>query len=166
MNNRNMCGGPMGGGYGYGGNPFLNGRNGFDPLSRFMFGCAIAVIVIRMCFGVRLLGLLALVLIGLAYFRIFSTNVAARQKENQAYLRLRGRFTSFFAGIGQRFRTARQDLRDLKHRRSVLREKRAQDPESRYFVCPKCRQIVRVPRGKGRIMVRCPKCGTEFAKRS
>lgn len=38
------------------------------------------------------------------------------------------------------------------------------DREHRYYRCPKCRQQVRVPRGKGRIAIRCPKCGERFAR--
>ena len=38
------------------------------------------------------------------------------------------------------------------------------DREHRYFRCPKCRQKVRVPRGKGKIAIRCPKCGERFER--
>lgn len=40
------------------------------------------------------------------------------------------------------------------------------DRQHRYFRCPGCRQSVRVPRGKGRIAIRCPKCGARFEKKS
>ena len=32
--------------------------------------------------------------------------------------------------------------------------------------CPGCRQVVRVPRGKGRIQVTCPRCGHRFDRKS
>jgi uncharacterized paraquat-inducible protein A len=35
-----------------------------------------------------------------------------------------------------------------------------------FFRCPKCRQRVRVPKGRGRICITCPKCRTEFTRRS
>ena len=35
---------------------------------------------------------------------------------------------------------------------------RLKDREHRYFDCPKCRQMVRVPRGKGKISITCPRC--------
>ena len=38
------------------------------------------------------------------------------------------------------------------------------DREHRYYRCPRCRQTVRVPRGRGRINIRCPKCGERFIK--
>lgn len=45
--------------------------------------------------------------------------------------------------------------------RSCLR-----DRNNRYFRCPRCRQTVRVPRGKGKINIRCPKCGERFIKKT
>lgn len=43
---------------------------------------------------------------------------------------------------------------------------RLKDRNNRYFKCPKCRQTVRVPRGKGKIAIRCPKCGERFIKKT
>ena len=37
---------------------------------------------------------------------------------------------------------------------------RIKDKNHKYFRCPKCRQQVRVPKGKGKIMITCPKCKT------
>lgn len=42
----------------------------------------------------------------------------------------------------------------------------AKDKEHRYFRCPHCRQTVRVPRGRGKINITCPKCGSKFIKKS
>ena len=43
---------------------------------------------------------------------------------------------------------------------------RVKDREHRYFECPKCRQPVRVPRGKGKIAITCPKCREKFVKKT
>ncbi len=43
---------------------------------------------------------------------------------------------------------------------------RLRDRKNRYFSCPRCRQVVRVPRGKGKISIRCPKCGERFIKKT
>ena len=43
---------------------------------------------------------------------------------------------------------------------------RVKDRDNRYFKCPRCRQMVRVPRGKGTINIRCPKCGTQFTRKT
>lgn len=43
---------------------------------------------------------------------------------------------------------------------------RLKDRNNRYFSCPRCRQRVRVPRGKGKIMIKCPACGERFTKKT
>lgn len=43
---------------------------------------------------------------------------------------------------------------------------RLTDRRNRYFSCPKCKQKVRVPRGKGKISIRCPKCGEKFIRKT
>ena len=43
---------------------------------------------------------------------------------------------------------------------------RLKDRQHRYFSCPKCRQSVRVPRGKGKIAITCPRCKEKFIKKT
>lgn len=43
---------------------------------------------------------------------------------------------------------------------------RLRDRQHRYFSCPKCKQTVRVPRGKGKVNIRCPKCGEQFVRKT
>ena len=43
---------------------------------------------------------------------------------------------------------------------------RVKDREHRYYDCPKCRQRVRVPRGKGKISITCPRCKEKFVRKT
>ena len=43
---------------------------------------------------------------------------------------------------------------------------RIKDRRHRYFNCPRCHQVVRVPRGKGKIAITCPKCREKFIKKT
>lgn len=43
---------------------------------------------------------------------------------------------------------------------------RLKDRSHRYYRCPGCRQRVRVPKGRGKINIRCPKCGNQFVKKT
>ena len=43
---------------------------------------------------------------------------------------------------------------------------RIKDRDHRYFDCPRCRQPVRVPKGKGKIAITCPKCQEKFIKKT
>ena len=52
------------------------------------------------------------------------------------------------------------------NRRYLLLIDRLKDRDNRYYSCPKCRQTVRVPRGKGKIAITCPKCREKFIKKT
>ncbi len=52
------------------------------------------------------------------------------------------------------------------NRRYLMLLDRIKDRQHRYFECPKCHQPVRVPRGKGKISITCPKCKEKFVKKT
>ena len=52
------------------------------------------------------------------------------------------------------------------NRKLLLMIDRIKDRDHRYYACPKCRQTVRVPRGKGKISITCPKCREKFIKKT
>ena len=52
------------------------------------------------------------------------------------------------------------------NRRFLLLIDRIKDRNNRYYGCPKCRQTVRVPKGKGKIAITCPKCREKFIKKT
>ena len=52
------------------------------------------------------------------------------------------------------------------NRKFLMLLDRIKDRDHRYFTCPRCRQPVRVPRGKGKIAITCPKCKEKFIKKA
>ena len=140
---------------------FMIGRYGADQLSRFMIGLALVLVVINLFVRkyTPVLSILVWVIILLSYLRMFSRNIQKRYDENTRYLMLKEKVVNFFksrrdaaaAGTGRRTAPGNQNMRS--------------DAEHRIFRCPKCSQRVRVPRGKGRIEITCPRCGEKFVKR-
>ena len=64
------------------------------------------------------------------------------------------------------FRTLSRNIykRYEENRKFLMFFQKLKDKEHRYFNCPRCRQQVRVPKGKGKISITCPKCGEKFIK--
>lgn len=124
---------------------FMMGRYGTDEFSKFLLGMALVLVVLNMFLRFGLMNTLVLALLFYVYFRMFSKNVQRRYEENRKYLQMKGRITSFFG-----------------------REKRraADRKVNHIYKCPNCKQKIRVPRGKGKICITCPKCRTEFTKKS
>lgn len=52
------------------------------------------------------------------------------------------------------------------NRKFLTLRDRIRDRQNRYFSCPKCRQVVRIPRGKGKVSITCPKCREKFIKKT
>lgn len=66
------------------------------------------------------------------------------------------------------FRTMSRNIykRNLENRRFLMLLERVKDRDHKYFFCPRCHQPVRVPKGKGKISISCPKCGERFIRKS
>ena len=52
------------------------------------------------------------------------------------------------------------------NRKYLLFLDRVKDRDNRYFTCPRCHQTVRVPRGKGKISITCPRCKEKFVRKT
>ena len=64
------------------------------------------------------------------------------------------------------FRTLSRNIykRYEENRKFMLFFQKIKDKDHRYYNCPRCRQQVRVPKGKGKISITCPKCREKFIK--
>ncbi|MBU5459647.1 zinc-ribbon domain-containing protein [Anaerostipes sp. MSJ-23] len=136
-------------------NQFMQGRYGYDDLSRFLMKVFIAAIILSLFTGrIYIAGVfslgrvfywIALILIVYSYFRMFSKNIYKRSQENLRFLEKTRNIRNFFS--------TQQNL--MKQRKKY-----------HIYTCPDCKQKIRIPRGKGKIEIRCPKCGRTFIKRS
>lgn len=129
---------------------FMQGRYGVDQFAKFTMGVALVSIVLAIFVNTgssagSLLDMLGLVAIVYTYFRIFSRNISKRAQENQKYL-------SATATIRQR----------LNKEKNLMKQRK----DYHIYTCPSCGQKVRIPRGKGKIEISCPKCHSKFVKRS
>ena len=124
---------------------FMSGRYGADQLSRLLMVITLVVLVLSMFRPLHFLYIVAMVLLVYTYFRMFSRNVEKRYAENQKYLNWKYRLV------------VKKDQR---------KKRWAQRKTYHFYKCPNCKQTVRVPRGKGKICITCPKCRTEFVKKS
>ncbi len=124
---------------------FMSGRYGTDDLSKFMLVVCVVLLIINIFTGRTIIYVLALVILVLSYYRILSRNHVQRSSENEKYLDIVHSITGRFRRNGDRS---------------------PQSKEYHIYRCPSCGQKIRVPRGKGRILITCPKCRTEFQKKS
>jgi hypothetical protein len=65
-----------------------------------------------------------------------------------------------------RFFSRNLEKRILENRRYLTWKSRILDRQNRYYRCPNCKQTVRVPKGRGKICIKCPKCSEKFIRKS
>ena len=125
------------------------GRYGMDQLGQFMVWAVLVLIVINLFVRASLPSTIldTLELVGLItmYFRMFSKNVGKRYQENQVFLRMRFYVTEYWRKVKFSFTQGRK---------------------YRIFKCPNCGQKIRIPRGHGKGSIHCPKCKTDFIKKT
>ena len=120
---------------------FLDGCYGFDLLGYLLLGASVLLALLSRLFDVLFLSLLASIVLVWAVSRAFSRNIQKRWEENQRLLKLLPNL-----------------LRSLRERA----ERRKQRRDYKFFRCPGCHNRLRLPRGKGRIQITCPRCGQRF----
>ncbi len=125
----------------------MAGRYGRDQLNNFLSIVCVILLILSMATrrafrGSGIFFYLAVLLLAWIYFRAFSRNYAKRVAENQRFLDIR-------TGLFGSFSRKKREMQDTNHA---------------YFRCPNCRKRLRVPKGKGRISIHCPQCGTDFIK--
>ncbi len=116
---------------------FMTGRYGPDKLGNAILWAAVILMLVSLLIPwAPVKSLLMIVYYGLMVFSLF------RMLSRNTYKRYQ------------------------ENRRYLQLMDRLKDRQHKYFDCPRCRQPVRVPRGKGKIAITCPKCSEKFIRKS
>ena len=116
---------------------FMTGRYGTDKLGMTLLVTSLVLSLISTFLGASLLHL---VFSFLSYTLMFWALFRMFSRNTYARYEENRKFLRFF-----------DQLKDRQHR---------------YFECPKCRQSVRVPRGKGKNAITCPRGREKFIKKT
>ena len=125
---------------------FMYGRNGMDQLNLVLMWVVLILDVVTMLVqrnhAAVSMVLYWLSMAGWVYvlFRMFSKNLSKRRGENQKFVKW---------------------VWQMKSSRAGAKERHA-DKDHKYFTCKNCKTICRVPVGKGKIIITCPKCGAQI----
>lgn len=118
---------------------FMIGRNGFDNFCQGLIKFSLLLIIADLFIPGRILSSLVLIIFIYVYFRAFSRNIERRRAENQWFIT----YISF-----------------------PLRSYLTRDRKNyKYFKCPGCGQVLRAPKGRGRIRITCSRCHNVFEKK-
>lgn len=122
----------------------FRGRNGNDQFNIFLLFLSITLTVISSILPtLSFLRVIANIPLVICILRALSKNINSRRMENMKFLNLFKKSTQWFSNIYKlNFGTKTHN----------------------YYRCPKCKQIVRVPKNIGKVNVICPKCKEKFTK--
>ncbi len=124
---------------------FMNGRYGVDRLSFALLILSMLLTLFGSFLHIPVLVYVSYIPIGLIVYRTLSKNVNRRSLENQKFSMLISPAWSW-----------------VKKKQVRLAEQKTH----RFFKCRNCHAELRLPKGKGKIIVTCPKCKTEFSART
>lgn len=124
---------------------FFKSRYGVDQLSVFLMVISVALTILSLVFKVSILYNLSYIPLIIALIRTFSGNIEKRQMENY----------NFYMKINPIYKKSQTFKKMFNERK-----------EYKFFKCSNCKTNIRIPKGKGRINITCPKCSQKFEGRS
>ena len=124
---------------------FMIGRYGPDHLNIAMIIFSLVLNLLHGILRFAPLTYLSYIILALALFRMLSRNLTRRRSENDKFIRY---WWPLRTKIGRSWA-------NIKHRKT-----------HKYFKCPSCSNTLRVPKGKGKLQITCPKCGERFFKKT
>lgn len=124
---------------------FMMGRYGTDQLSMALLILGMTLSFVAETLSSSIITLLSYIVFFICIYRIMSRDIALRSQENYKFLRI-------WSPINK---TLQSKVNMLKGRKYY-----------KYFKCPSCKQMIRAPKGKGKIAVTCPKCKNKFIKQT
>lgn len=124
---------------------FMAGRYGLDRLGIGLIFISMMINTLARFSGIIALRVIAAAALIYALVRILSRRPVKRREQNYRFTRL---WDITKTGV------------------SEMLERRRQSDAYKFFVCPGCENRLRVPRGKGRVQITCPRCGQRFSKKT
>lgn len=145
--------------------PFFSGRNGADELSVTLVVISVIVFLAAPIFDEKYIQGIFLLLGGILFvlgiLRSLSTNIGKRRHENQVFLDL------FRTETKEEKERRKREEEENREREKLRKERRKEEEKTHaFFRCPQCGKELRVPKGKGKIKIRCPNCSHEFIRKS
>ena len=124
---------------------FMRGRYGGDQLSLTLLVTSIILSLLGNLTKLSLFRMLSSIPLFFSIYRTFSKDIGKRRMENY-------KFSILISPLYSRYKRLERRFKDRK--------------THKYFKCPSCKTELRLPRSKGRVNIRCPKCKEKFEGRT
>ncbi len=123
---------------------WMRGRYGYDEFSKALNYFAVIMFVLSVVFGIGTFYAVGVIAVFYSLYRTCSRNIGRMNMERKLYLKAKAKVIGTFNVNKRRFKERKTH---------------------KYHKCPFCKTYNRVPRGHGRVLITCPKCGTSFERR-
>lgn len=124
---------------------FMYGRYGADEICFALTILSIIIMLISNIDKLRFLYFIALIPLAVSLWRSLSRDTNARYNE-------RIKFLKFMKGPKEKIILLINKVKDRKN--------------YRFFTCSNCKATLRLPKGRGKIKITCPKCNNTFIKKT
>jgi DNA-directed RNA polymerase subunit RPC12/RpoP len=124
---------------------FMSGRYGGDQLSIVLLVTSMLLTTIGYITKLSLFMPISYIPLIFSVYRMFSKDIPKRRMENY-------KFSILISPIYSKYKNIKRKFKERK--------------TYKYFKCSNCHAELRLPKGKGRIKITCPKCKVNFEGRT